>query len=240
MEKINYQMLMRATPARICIGHSGARCTTRASLKFLADHAAANDSVVDEVAEDAAEKLNTFEVRTLCRDKDEMLKRPDKGRLFSEETKQLISDRCIHGSDVQIYFGDGLSSHSIMANIPVLYEGIRKRLEEKGISVGTPFLVRYCRVNTARTIGPLLNAKVTCVLIGERPGLLTSESMSAYFAYNARPDMSESDYTVVANISNAGLVPKIAANNIADLIADILDKKVSGVKYNELVGRKNF
>ncbi len=78
--------------------------------------------------------------------------------------------------------------------LPILHLG----LEEEGISVGKPFFVRYCRVNTAREIGPLLNAKVVCVLIGERPGLLTDESMSAYIAYKPHPEMSESDYTVIS------------------------------------------
>ena len=90
--------------------------------------------------------------------------------------------------------------------------------------MGIPFFVRYCRVNTARTIGPLVGAKVTCVLIGERPGLLTDESMSAYIAYNARPDMSESDYTVVSNISRYGMAPVEAGAYIADVIQDLLQK----------------
>ena len=106
-------------------------------------------------------------------------------------------------------------------------------LEDKGITVGTPFFVRYCRVNTARTIGPLLDAEVTCVLIGERPGLLTSESMSAYIAYHARPDMLESEYTVVSNISRHGVPPVEAAAHIADLIAQILEKKKSGVEFSK-------
>ena len=106
-------------------------------------------------------------------------------------------------------------------------------LEDKGITVGTPFFVRYCRVNTARTVGPLLDAEVTCVLIGERPGLLTSESMSAYIAYHARPDMLESEYTVVSNISRHGVPPVEAAAHIADLIAQILEKKKSGVEFSK-------
>ena len=106
-------------------------------------------------------------------------------------------------------------------------------LEDKGITVGTPFFVRYCRVNTARTIGPLLDAEVTCVLIGERPGLLTSESMSAYIVYHARPDMLESEYTVVSNISRHGVPPVEAAAHIADLIAQILEKKKSGVEFSK-------
>ena len=103
-------------------------------------------------------------------------------------------------------------------------------LENAGITMGKPFFVRYCRVNTAREIGPLLQAKVVCVLIGERPGLLTDESMSAYIAYKPHPDMSESDYTVVSNISRFGMPPVEAAAYIADVIKEMLRQKASGLR----------
>lgn len=223
--------MKRSTPARIGIGRCGARYTTDAQLRFLASHAAANDAVFDEVASDVIENLGVFEVQTKCANKQEMLLRPDWGRLFTDEMQEKISKNCMHNPDVQIYFGDGLCSPSIGANIPDLFPTIKMGLEDRNITVGTPFFVRYCRVNTARTIGPLLGAKVTCVLIGERPGLLTSESMSAYIAYNARPDMSESEYTVVSNISKKGVTPVEAAAHIVDLIEEILKKKKSGVAF---------
>ena len=215
--------MKHATPARIGIGHCGPRYTTEAQLRFLASHAAANDAVFNEVPEEVVKELGVFEVRTKCSDKHEMLLRPDWGR---------ISENCVHNPKVQIYFGDGLCSPSIAANIPDLFPTIKMGLEDRGITVGTPFFVRYCRVNTARTIGPLLGAEVTCVLIGERPGLLTSESMSAYIAYHARPDMLESEYTVVSNISRHGVPPVEAAAHIVDLITQILEKKKSGVEFS--------
>ncbi len=223
------EKMKKATPARIGIGHTGARYKTEPMLRFLAAQAAAADAVFSEVKEDVVKDLGVFEVRTKCASKYEMLTRPDWGRIFEEDTQEYIKNHCIQNPDVQIYFGDGLCSPSIQANIPDLFPTIKLGLEDKGITVGTPFFVRYCRVNTARTIGPLLNAKVVCVLIGERPGLLTSESMSAYIAYHARPEMSESDYTVVSNISKHGIPPVEAAAHIVDLLDEILKKKKSGV-----------
>lgn len=223
------EKMKNATPARIQIGRAGSRYKTRASLEFLRDHAAANDAVMDEVSEETVKALGVFEVKTKCADKNDMILRPDWGRIFESSACEMILKNCVYGPDVQIYFGDGLSSPSVGANIPDLFPTLKLGLEDKGISVGTPFFVRYCRVNTARTIGPLLGAKVTCVLIGERPGLLTSESTSAYIAYNAGPDMSESDYTVVSNISRFGIPPVEAAAHIADLIEEILICKKSGV-----------
>ena len=225
--------LMQATPARIGIGHCGSRYRTDSYLRFLADHAAANDAVSEEVPAQVVRDLGVFEVQTLCRDKHEMLTRPDLGRLFSEETKALLRQSCRSHVDVQIYFGDGLCSPSVKANAEDLFLTIQAELESSGITVGTPFFVRYCRVNTARTIGPLLDAKVTCVLIGERPGLLTAESMSAYFAYQARPEMLESEYTVISNISRHGIPPVEAAAHTAELIQEILRLKCSGVEFAE-------
>lgn len=222
-----------ATPARIAIGRCGARYSTDVMLDFWSAQAAASDAVFSEVEAEIIEQLGVFEVRTKCRNKDEMLLRPDWGRIFEAEAQEYISEHCVHHPQVQIYFGDGLCSPSIKANIPDLFPTIKLGLEDRGISVGTPFFVRYCRVNTARTIGKLLDAEVTCVLIGERPGLLTSESMSAYIAYNARPEMSESDYTVVSNISRHGIPPVEAAAHIVDLITEILEKKKSGVALAE-------
>lgn len=216
------ERLKKNTPARIGIGHCGPRYTTEAMLAFRAAQAKANDAVRMEVSQEVIEQLGVFEVRTKCADKYEMLTRPDWGRVFSEETQKMISDHCEHDIDVQIYFGDGLCSPSIEANIPDLYPALKAGLEAEGLTVGTPFFVRYCRVNTARTIGPLLNARLTCVLIGERPGLITSESMSAYMAVNANPNMSESDYKVVSNISRVGMPPVEAAAYIVELMLDML------------------
>ncbi|MGN0608989.1 MAG: ethanolamine ammonia-lyase subunit EutC [Oscillospiraceae bacterium] len=233
-DRERYAQLKEKTPARIGMGHTGARYPTASYLRFRADQAAAADAVFSEVDSALVEKLGLFEVRTLCEDKNMMLTRPDLGRLFSEETQKIISDRCKHNVDVEIYVGDGLCAPSVGANVPDILPAITKGLEAEGVTVGTPFFVRYCRVNTARTIAPLLGSKLTCVLIGERPGLLTAESMSAYMAWNARPDMQESEYTVVSNISHHGIPPVEAAAHIVDLMLEILKQEKSGVNLSVL------
>ncbi|MGN0482045.1 MAG: ethanolamine ammonia-lyase subunit EutC [Lachnospiraceae bacterium] len=220
----------QATPARIGIGRSGARYPTKAYLSFLADQAAAADAVTTEVTKEQVEALGVMEVQTKCKDKYEMITRPDWGRIFPEEMQKKIKEHCLDGVDVQIYFGDGLSAPAIPANASIVFEKVKRRLERENLTVGTPFFVRYCRVNTARTIGPLLHAKVVCVLIGERPGMLTDESMSAYIAYRPHPEMLESEYTVVANISRQGMPPEDAAEKIIEIIHNILKYSCSGVE----------
>lgn len=224
-----FDSLKNATPARLEIGRAGSRYKTKSYLNFRAAHAAANDAVMSEVSRETIERLGLFEIQTKCSDKYEMLTRPDWGRVFSDEAKSRLIEHGTVSADVQIYCGDGLSAPSIAANIGDMLPMIRMALEDEGITCGKPFFVRYCRVNTAREIGPLLKAKVVCVLIGERPGLLTDESMSAYIAYKPNPDMSESDYTVVSNISRFGMPPVEAAAYIADLIKEMLRRKKSGL-----------
>lgn len=221
--------LKKFTDARIGIGRTGARYKTMPYLRFRADHAAANDAVMLEVSSDTIEKLGLFEIRTKCQNKFDMLTRPDWGRIIPDEYKEVLKQKCKSDVDVQIYCGDGLSAPSIKANVADILKIITLSFADTDITMGTPFFVRYCRVNTAREIGPLLNAKVTCVLIGERPGLSNGESMSAYIAYNARPDMSESDYTVVSNISKKGMHPAEAGAYIAELIIKMLEQKTSGL-----------
>ncbi len=225
--------MSKATPARIGIGHKGARYKTKAMLSFAADQAAASDAVFTEVSPEVIASLGVFEIKTKCSNKNEMIRRPDWGRIIEEDQCKVLLSRCTQNPQVQIYFGDGLCSPAIAANIPDLFPVMKKELEYQGITVGTPFFVRYCRVNTARTIGPLLNAEVVCVLIGERPGLITAESMSAYIAYRPHPDMQESEYTVVANISRHGTPPVEAAAHIAELIKEILQKKKSGISLQD-------
>lgn len=224
-----FDSLCAATPARLQIGRTGSRYKTKSYLDFRAAHAAATDAVMTEVSQKTLDKLGLLEVKTKCSDKYEMLTRPDWGRYFDNDTKSFLLQNATVGADVQIYCGDGLSSPSIAANIPDLLPMVTMALKQNNVSVGKPFFVRYCRVNTAREIGPLLKAKVVCVLIDERPGLLTDESMSAYIAYNARPEMSESDYTVVSNISRHGMPPVEAGAYIADIIMQMLKQKASGL-----------
>ena len=225
--------MQKTTPARIGIGHAGSRCKTLPYLRFSSDQAAASDAVFTEVEPGVIAQLGILEIKTTCNNKMEMITRPDWGRIILEDQRQILLSRCVHNPQVQIYFGDGLCSPAIAANIPDLFPVIEKELTYQKITVGTPFFVRYCRVNTARTIGPLLGAQVVCVLIGERPGLITSESMSAYIAYRPHPDMQESEYTVVSNISRHGTPPVEAAAHIAELISEILIKKKSGLHLSD-------
>ena len=224
-----FQRLKAKTPARLGSGRAGPRYKTLTMLRFRADHAAAQDAVFSQVPEDYAQQQGLLPVQTRCRDKDEYLTRPDLGRCFDEENQKKIRSRIIGKPRVQIVVGDGLSSAAILANAADCMAAIRDGLKLKGIETGESIFVRYCRVGAGDAIGDITGCEVVCMLVGERPGLVTDKSMSAYITYNPHTGVSESARTVVSNIHAQGTPAVEAGAYIADLIETILKRKVSGV-----------
>lgn len=224
------ERVKETTPARICVGRAGSRFRTETYLKFRADHAVAMDAVWSMVDESFIDELNFIKVQTLVKNKEEYITRPDLGKKFSEKTIQYIKNNCISSPDVQIIAGDGLSSTAITANLKDIYSIIVDGINAKGYKVGTPIFVKYARVATMDKISDALRAKITIILIGERPGLATGESMSSYMAYEASPLKPESQRTVISNIHRNGTPPVEAGAQIVHLIEVMMKEKKSGVE----------
>ena len=224
-----FRRLKEKTPARLGSGRAGPRYKTVTMLRFRADHAAAQDAVFSEAPENYAKENGMVEVRTRCHDKEEYLTRPDLGRCFNEENAKVIRGVIPGTPKVQLVIGDGLSSAAITANAMDCLEAIREGLKLKGIDPGTPIFVRYCRVGAGDAIGDITGCELVCMLVGERPGLVTDKSMSAYITYMPRTGVSESSRTVVSNIHAQGTPAVEAGAHIAGLLETILRKKVSGV-----------
>ena len=223
-----YYELKQYAPCRLGIGKAGARYKTLPVLEFRAAHSAAQDAVFTDVDPEVIEKLGLFTVQTKCDSKDTYLTRPDLGRILSDEAVQTIKEKCKMHPTVQIYVSDGLSSAAVAANTADVLPAILQGLKSYGIEAGTPFFVKYGRVGVMDQISEITGADVTCVLIGERPGLITAESMSAYIAYKATVGMPEARRTVVSNIHKDGTIPAEAGAHIADIIKKILEAKASG------------
>ena len=224
-----FRKMKERTPARLGSGKAGPRYKTLTMLRFRADHAAAQDAVFSQVPEDFAQKNGMVEVQTRCQSKDEYLTRPDHGRCFDEENQKKIRAAIPGTPRVQIVVGDGLSSAAITANAMDCMEALREGLKLKGIDPGTPIFVRYCRVGAGDAIGDITGCALVCMLVGERPGLVTDKSMSAYITYKPHTGVSESARTVVSNIHAQGTPAVEAGAHIAGLIETILRKQVSGV-----------
>lgn len=223
-----YAELKKHAPCRLGIGRAGPRYKTDPQLEFRAAHSAAQDAVFTEVDAAFIEKMGLFTVQTQCENKDVYLTRPDLGRKLSPEGAATIQKKCKKNPTVQIYVADGLSSAAVSANIGDLLPALMQGLQSYRIDVGTPFFVKYGRVGVMDEISELTGAEVTCTLIGERPGLITANSMSAYIAYKATVDMPETRRTVVSNIHTAGTIPAEAGAHIAEVIKIMLEKKASG------------
>ena len=227
--KEKYRRMKEKTPARLGSGRAGPRYKTLTMLRFRADHAAAQDAVFSQIPEDFAAKNGMTEVQTRCKSKEEYLTRPDLGRCFDEENQRKIRAVIPGTPRVQIVVGDGLSSAAITANAMDCFQSIQEGLKLKGIDAGTPIFVRYCRVGAGDAIGDVTGCELVCMLVGERPGLVTDKSMSAYITYLPRTGVSESARTVVSNIHAQGTPAVEAGAHIAGLIDTILKRKVSGV-----------
>ena len=224
-----FRKMKQKTPARLGSGKAGARYKTLTMLRFRADHAAAQDAVFSQVAEDFAEKNGLVAVQTECNSKDEYLTRPDRGRRFDEKNQNIIRAAVTGTPRVQIVVGDGLSSAAITANAMDCLQAIRDGLKARGIDTGKSIFVRYCRVGAGDAVGDVTGCELVCVLVGERPGLVTDKSMSAYLTYKPHTGVSESSRTVVSNIHAQGTPAVEAGAHVAELIETILKKKVSGV-----------
>lgn len=228
-----YRRLKERTPARLGSGRAGPRYKTLTMLRFRADHAAAQDAVFSQVTKTFAGENGMVEVQTKCESKDQYLTRPDLGRCFDEENQQKIRAAIQGTPKVQLVVGDGLSSAAITANAMDCLHAIEDGLKLKGIDPGKAIFVRYCRVGAGDAIGDITGCELVCMLVGERPGLVTDKSMSAYLTYRPHTGVSESARTVVSNIHAQGTPAVEAGAHIAGLIQTILEKKVSGVGLHQ-------
>ena len=221
--------MKKATTARIGIGRAGSRLKTASWLKLLADHAVAQDAVFVDVSDDFLKQMDLFSVQSAAETKELFLTRPDLGRRLSEEGVQTVLQKCQKDVQVQILVVDGLSSTAIEANVADILPALLQGLKASGIKVGTPFFVKHGRVWVQDEVAKLVNAEVIISLIGERPGLGTAESLSAYMIYRPNEKTVEADRTVVSNIHRGGIPPAEAGAHLVDLLKQILKFKASGV-----------
>ena len=227
-----FRALKAKTPARLGLGRCGARYPTASLLRFRADHAAAQDSVFSLVPERFWEENHYPFVQTMCKSKDEYLTRPDLGRRFDEKNQAVLRD-LLAGQRVVLAVGDGLSSAAVQANAPDCCAAIRQGLQAQGIELGPVPFIQFCRVGAGDHIGDLTDCEVICLLVGERPGLVTNESMSAYLTYRPHTGIAESCRTVVSNIHRQGVSAVEAGAHIASLLGRILEQKASGIGLRE-------
>ncbi len=227
------------TPARIFSGRAGAAYRTSTQLELREAHAAARDAVRAELDLEAMfgaafiQQWKLFEVCTEARSKQEYLLQPDLGRHFSKVSRHELATRCSRENDIQIAIGDGLSVTAIAAQVPALLPLLDEEARARGWSVGNIFVIKHCRVGIMNAIGELLAPKAAILLIGERPGLATAESLSAYMAFRPQLSNTDANRNLISNIHSRGLKPQGAADKILSLAAQMMAQQISGFGIHE-------
>jgi ethanolamine ammonia-lyase small subunit len=227
------------TPARLLVGRAGAAYRTSTQMDLREAHAAARDAVraeltLEEVFDrEFVRRWGLFEVRTKAPAKDEYLLRPDLGRHFDDQSSAEIKNRCDANADLQIAIGDGLSVSAVSAQVPLLLPLLLEGAHERHWKMGKTFVIHRCRVGILNEIGDLLKPRVAVVLIGERPGLSTAESLSAYMAYQPRASDTDANRNLISNIHARGLNPHEAATRILNLAALMMKASTSGYMLKE-------
>jgi ethanolamine ammonia-lyase small subunit len=227
------------TPARLLAGRSGAAYGTSTQLELREAHAAARDAVraelnlVTDLTADFVRKWKLFEVCSQAASKDEYLLHPDLGRHLNDASRAELSRRCATGHDLQIVIGDGLSVTAVATQVPLLLPLLCEGVRTRGWRFGEIFVIRHCRVGILNQIGELLTPQVVILLIGERPGLATAESLSAYMAYRPKASDTDANRNLISNIHARGVGPQQAVARILNLAASMMKTQTSGCQLRE-------
>jgi len=227
--RLDWERLLRTTPARLDVGRAGARPLTRTWLDFRADHARARDAVHGAWSEAFLARLRELGfllVHSAAPDKATYLRRPDLGRALAAGEAERI--RAIPQSGppgsakrVQLVVSDGLSSRAAEAQLERLWPTLLRGLETLG-PLCTPIAVVHGRVAVADRICEASGAELAVHLIGERPGLATAESLGAYLTYRPGARTTDADRKCISNIHTRGLAPDEAGAAVVELAQKIL------------------
>ena len=234
--------LRRLTPARVGLGRAGAGLPTEALLAFTLDHARARDAVhaafdvpgllrgIDGIG------IETAEVRSQVGDRTDYLRRPDLGRLLDEASQHLLASRRGGPCRLAIVVGDGLSPTAVNRHAVELIRSLVLQLAFEGIDIGCALVASGARVALGDQIGAMLDARMMLMLIGERPGLSTPDSLGAYLTFGPRIGLTDAERNCVSNIHGAGLGYEEAAAKIAWLVREGLARHVTGVALKDESG----
>lgn len=224
------ERLKRSTPARIIQGRTGTRYLTESYLGLREDHATALDAVHSAVPQDWPGAQGYVALKTRCKDHEEFLLHPDHGRRLDDESRARCEKEADSGIDVQLIVGDGLSAVALLEYGPELVKALQSTLPAQGLRVGKPLFVRFARIGVQDEIGVLTKARCTLIIVGERPGLGTGDSLSIYTAYGPKLGQDNSEKDCISNVRALGFPPAAAAVRCAELLKRTFAAQGGGVK----------
>ncbi len=236
-----WQSLRRFTPARVALGRAGGSLPTQALLDFRLAHAKARDALLHPLEETllaealaAASGLEVLRLASAARDLDEFLLRPDLGRRLDAASIRLLAEKN-HGAayDLVLCISEGLSALATEAHATAVLAAIVPSLRADGWRLAPVCLVRRGRVAIEDDIGERLGVPFALMLLGERPGLISPDSLGAYLVHQPRVGNTDAHRNCVSNISSLGLTPEAAAAKLHWLLTEARRRGVSGVELKD-------
>lgn len=244
-----WEKLKQFTDARIALGRAGCSIPTQAMLEFQLAHAQARDAVYQalDVAQlqqaFSAMSLTSLHVQSQAIDKETYLKRPDLGRILDDDSKQILKDDRQNNTgeyDVCIVVGDGLSALAIEENAVAFVQNLKEQIDLEGWTLAPIVIATGSRVALGDQVAEILNAKMLVMLIGERPGLSSPDSMGIYYTWDAKTGYLDSKRNCISNVRPAGLPIAIATQRLMNLMRNSKKLGLSGVNLKDEHQIKNI
>lgn len=238
-----WDSLKRYTQARVAIGRCGSSIPTKELLDFKLCHAKAIDAVhielnTQKIANDIDDLFNekTILLHSAAKDRGEYLRRPDLGRKLSKESVERLKSFTLGGNqkpDVALVIADGLSSFAIEKNVVPFLQNFLPLLKKHELSIAPITVVEQGRVAVADEVGKLFKARLIVILIGERPGLKTPDSLGIYMTYKPTVGTTDERRNCISNVRPEGLSYEIAAHKLMYLINEAFARQLSGVELKD-------
>lgn len=238
----NKKDLNRFTFARINLGRTGIGIPLKEVLAFRAAHAAAKDAIfnpfdVVSIREQLTLRgMESVELHSAAQDTATYLQRPDLGRILDEKSTSVLQQLSSLSPDLVFIVADGLSAKAVNTHAVSLLYLLMEKLQETNLKVAPITLLHKGRVAASDPIGEYLNARLSIMLIGERPGLSSPDSMGAYLTYSPRIGLTDEMRNCISNIRWKGLSYSLAADKLFYLINQSFKKGISGVGLKDEMG----
>ena len=227
------------TPARIALGHAGCGLPTREVLKFALAHAQARDAVHTPFAVDRLKPairglgFETLTVASAAASRDIYLRRPDLGRRLKPDSRAMLEARTASAVDLALVIADGLSAAAVHAQAVPLLAAFRPLMEQAGWRAAPVVIACEARVALGDEIGALMRARAVVLLVGERPGLSSPDSLGIYLTFAPRVGRTDAERNCLSNIREQGLAHKVAAVKLAWLIREAFRRQVTGIDLKD-------
>lgn len=235
--------IRQLTAARLGIGRSGGSLTTAQILDFDLAHARARDAVhhafqgevlkrqIEEILAENGMDTSILELQSMAPDKAHYLKRPDLGRRLAGPAIEILNN-FDQGQDLALIISDGLSAQAL-GHLPGLLRAWLPLVKSAGFSLAPIMLIPLARVGISDHVGEIIRPRTSVILLGERPGLATPESLGAYFTYEPRTGRTDADRNCISNIHADGLTGPTAAALLQSLVVQSIRANIGGVSLSQ-------